>query len=238
MTHICITKLTIIGSDNGLSPGQGQAIVWTNAEILLIPAPGTKFIEILMEIHTLSFKKMHLKIAPILFRPQCVNHSAHYGQKMPYGCINLCQHWLMACCRVAPSHYLNCCWLIINEDTCQIHSKSIHFHWKNALQNICKMATILLRPQCGKIISYTTTKVWVVRVTVLSWYNYTLHKINYSNSEYVHKSWYSQKHFYFLELVRPGRKIITIQQANNGMIYFLIEWHPHICIGASLLSLL
>ena len=30
-----ISKLTIIGSDNGLSPGQHQAIVWTNAETLL-----------------------------------------------------------------------------------------------------------------------------------------------------------------------------------------------------------
>ena len=35
-THICIGKLTIIGSDNGLSPGRRQAIIWTNAGILLI----------------------------------------------------------------------------------------------------------------------------------------------------------------------------------------------------------
>ena len=34
--HICIGKLTIIGSDNGLSPGRRQAIIWTNAGILLI----------------------------------------------------------------------------------------------------------------------------------------------------------------------------------------------------------
>ena len=36
MMHICISKLTIIGSDNGLSPGRRQAIIWTNARILLI----------------------------------------------------------------------------------------------------------------------------------------------------------------------------------------------------------
>ena len=30
------SKLTTIGSDNGLSPGQPQAIIWTNAGILLI----------------------------------------------------------------------------------------------------------------------------------------------------------------------------------------------------------
>ena len=30
VTHICVSKLTIIGPDNGLSPGRRQAIVWTN----------------------------------------------------------------------------------------------------------------------------------------------------------------------------------------------------------------
>ena len=34
--YICISKLTNIGSDNGLSPGRHQAIIWTSAEILLI----------------------------------------------------------------------------------------------------------------------------------------------------------------------------------------------------------
>ena len=36
MTHICVSNLAIIGSDNGLSPGRRQAIIWTNAGILLI----------------------------------------------------------------------------------------------------------------------------------------------------------------------------------------------------------
>ena len=36
VTHICIGNLTIIGSDNGLSPGRRQAIIWTNAGILSI----------------------------------------------------------------------------------------------------------------------------------------------------------------------------------------------------------
>ena len=31
MTHIFVRKLTIIGSDNGQAPGQGQAVVRTNA---------------------------------------------------------------------------------------------------------------------------------------------------------------------------------------------------------------
>ena len=36
MTHISVSKRTIIGSDNGLSPGRRQAIIWINVEILLI----------------------------------------------------------------------------------------------------------------------------------------------------------------------------------------------------------
>ena len=61
--HICISKLTIIGSDNGLSPGWCQAIIWTNAGILLIGPLGISFSEILIAIHTFSFKKMHLKMS-------------------------------------------------------------------------------------------------------------------------------------------------------------------------------
>ena len=34
VTHICVGNLTIIGSDNGLSPGRRQAIIWTSAGIL------------------------------------------------------------------------------------------------------------------------------------------------------------------------------------------------------------
>ena len=55
VTHICVSKLTIIGSDNGLSCGRHQAIVWTNARILLIQTSRTNFSEILSEIHPISF---------------------------------------------------------------------------------------------------------------------------------------------------------------------------------------
>ena len=71
MTHICVGKLTIIGSDNGLSPGRRQAIIWTNAGILLIGPLGTNFSEILSEIHSFSFKKMHLKMSSAKWRPFC-----------------------------------------------------------------------------------------------------------------------------------------------------------------------
>ena len=49
-THICVGKITIIGSDNGLLPGRRQAIIWTNAWILLIGPIGTNFSEILIGI--------------------------------------------------------------------------------------------------------------------------------------------------------------------------------------------
>ena len=48
VTHICVGETTIICSDNGLSPGRRQAIIWTNAGILLIGPLGTNFIEILI----------------------------------------------------------------------------------------------------------------------------------------------------------------------------------------------
>ena len=62
VTHICVGKLTIIGSDNGLSPERRQAIIWINAGILLIGPLGTNFSEILIEIQTFSLKKMRLKM--------------------------------------------------------------------------------------------------------------------------------------------------------------------------------
>ena len=68
-THICVGKLTIIGSDNGLSPGRRQAIIWTIAGILLIGPSGTNFSEILIGIQTFSFKKMHLKMSYANWRP-------------------------------------------------------------------------------------------------------------------------------------------------------------------------
>ena len=55
MTHICVSRLTITGSDNGLLPGRRQAIIWTNAGILLIVPLGTNFSENLIEILTFSF---------------------------------------------------------------------------------------------------------------------------------------------------------------------------------------
>ena len=70
--HICVGNLTIIGSDNGLLPGRRQAIIWTNAGILLIGPLGTNFSEILIEILTFSFKKTHLKMLSGKWWPSCL----------------------------------------------------------------------------------------------------------------------------------------------------------------------
>ena len=72
MTHICVIKLTIIVSDNGLSPERRQANIWNNAGILLIGTLGTNFSEILGEIHIFSFNKMHLKTSSAKRRPFCL----------------------------------------------------------------------------------------------------------------------------------------------------------------------
>ena len=72
VTHICVSKLTIIGSDDGLPPGRRQAISWTNAGILLIRTLATNFSEILSEIHAFSYKKMHLKMSSAKWRPFCL----------------------------------------------------------------------------------------------------------------------------------------------------------------------
>ena len=69
---ICISKFTIIGSDNGLSPGRRQAIIWTNAGILLIVPLGTNFSEILIKIITFSFKKMCLKESSVKWWQNCL----------------------------------------------------------------------------------------------------------------------------------------------------------------------
>ena len=72
VTHICVSKLTILGSDNGLSPDRRQAIIWTNVGILLIGPLGANFSEILIEILTFSSDKMRSKVLSAKRRPFCL----------------------------------------------------------------------------------------------------------------------------------------------------------------------
>ena len=68
VTHICISNLAIIGSDNGLWPGLCQAIIWTNGVISIIGPLGTSFNEIWIKIHGFSFTKM----SSGKWRPYCL----------------------------------------------------------------------------------------------------------------------------------------------------------------------
>ena len=72
VTHICVSRLTITGSDNGVSPGRRQAIIWTNAGILLLGPLGTNFSENSIEILTFSFMKKRLKVSSAKWRPFCL----------------------------------------------------------------------------------------------------------------------------------------------------------------------
>ena len=59
--HICVGNLTIIDSDNSLSPGRRQDIIWTNVEILLICPLGININNILVKIHTYSYSFENVK---------------------------------------------------------------------------------------------------------------------------------------------------------------------------------
>ena len=94
VTHICVSKLTIIGSDNCLSPERRQTNIWTNAGILLIGTLGTNFTENLSELHTFSFTKMHLKTSSAKRRPFYLGLIMLNGLKAQY-CSSL-SRWLSA----------------------------------------------------------------------------------------------------------------------------------------------
>ena len=57
VTHIRVSTRTIIGSNNSLSSGRRQAIIWTNAGILLIGPWGKNYSEISIKIDMVSSKR-------------------------------------------------------------------------------------------------------------------------------------------------------------------------------------
>ena len=78
VTHICVSKLAIIGPDNGLAP--------SNAGILLIEPLGTNVSEILIGIQTFLFKKLHYKMSSAKWCPLCLglNVLRHVYRKCTY----------------------------------------------------------------------------------------------------------------------------------------------------------
>ena len=94
VTHICVSKLSIIGSDNGLSPGRHQAIIWSNAGILLIGSLGVNSSDNWIGIETFSIKKMHLKMLSAKWRlfglslNELMHISVYQGQSQDICCLN------------------------------------------------------------------------------------------------------------------------------------------------------
>ena len=104
VTHICVSKLTIIGSDNGLSPDRRQAIIWTNAGLLSIGPLRVYFSENLIKIQHFLLKKMHVKMSSAKWRPSCLGlnvlkaetHMRPHVSGCPSPCrlcLYNCHHW-------------------------------------------------------------------------------------------------------------------------------------------------
>ena len=79
--HISISKLTTIGSDKGLVPVRRQAIIWNNAEILIIGPPRNNLQwnynrNPYILIQENPFQNAVWKMAAILSQPQCVKRNA------------------------------------------------------------------------------------------------------------------------------------------------------------------
>ena len=106
VTHICVSKLIIIGSDNGLSPDRRQAIIWTNTGILLMGPLETNFSGILFAIYKFSVKKMCLKMSG-KWRPSCLGLNVLKQQSL--------QNWL--------SEYCRCWWYPLGGQ--QVHIRSL-----------------------------------------------------------------------------------------------------------------
>ena len=115
VTHICVGKSTIIGSDNGLSPDRHQAIVWANAGILIIGPLGTYFSENITGIQAFSFKKMHLKMSSAKWRPFCLGLNV-VNKRGSRGLQPVCilAHWRVSLLAVRPRNALGLwghpCW--------------------------------------------------------------------------------------------------------------------------------
>ena len=138
VTHICVIKLITIGSDNGLSPGRRQAIIWTNVGILLIGPLGANFSEILMEI-IFSFKKMLLKVSSGKWRPFCLglNELMYDRGKSPL--------WPIILWDPAGAFYINSLW---PNDSIWWHRIAL----KLAQVMACCLMAMLINHQWGAVI--------------------------------------------------------------------------------------
>ena len=144
MTHICVSQLITIVSDNGLSPDRRQAIIWNNDGLLLFGPMGRKLSEIFIEIYTFSFKKMHLKMSP-KWRPFCLGLNVWYltslKQWSEHGVVDSISHFLCAYALVGKGHWALEIWVAVFPATSQHSYRHLleHRWWKFCSQNISFM---------------------------------------------------------------------------------------------------
>ena len=106
MTHICVSKLTTIGSDNGLSPGRRQAII--QCCLIFNWTWGTNFNEILIDIHTFSLKKIYLKMSFGKWRPFCLGLNVLNMCCKCYQCLTGWPSWAVLAVNIVASHSHYC----------------------------------------------------------------------------------------------------------------------------------
>ena len=105
--HICVIKLTIIGSDNGLSPGQRHAIIWTNDVIFVNWILGSKLQwNLNRNLYIFIDENVVWKMVAILPRPQCVklSHPTGVSELSASGWV---LHVITMSTKYAISYYLN-----------------------------------------------------------------------------------------------------------------------------------
>ena len=122
-----ISKLTIIGSDNGLSPDGHQAIIWTNAGLLFIGPLETNFSEILIEILTFPFKKMRLKVPSAKRRPFCLGLNALSDIRIVF----VLSLWCMYICWYDDSTTFICTFIEVYTHIVLDHLKDRIWKWEN-----------------------------------------------------------------------------------------------------------
>ena len=105
MPHICVSKLAIISSDNGLSPGRRHYLnQWWN---IVNSKLRNKLQWNLKRNSYIFIKKMHLKMSSGKSLPFCLglNVLTHWGRVT---------HICVGTPTKTPSHYLNQWWNIVN----------------------------------------------------------------------------------------------------------------------------
>ena len=117
VTHIWVSKITIIGSDNGFSPKRHSALIWNCAWILLTGTLGPQ---------------LNWNVMCMMADCQCEvywfliigSNSVKIGDL-----ISIQRYWpTTACYRKAPSHFLNQFWFkIIGNHLVQCHGVKTHY---------------------------------------------------------------------------------------------------------------